>query len=101
MIDYFGVVLQIVSIIVLGVIIPLLLKSRNQAQWKEIYDKIVIAVNAVEQIYGGCLFGEDKKEKAIEYLRELGIDKTNEEIDIMVEAVVHEMNTWKDKLISK
>lgn len=99
MIDYFGVVLQIISIIVIGVIIPLLLNAKSNAQWQEIYEKVVIAVNAVEQIYGGSLFGQDKKDKAIEYLKELGIEKTTEEIDIMIEAVVHEMDKWKKELI--
>lgn len=99
MIDYFDVILQVISIVVIGILIPTLLKAKTNVQWKEIYEKVVIAVNAVEQIYGGELFGETKKLKAIKYLQEMGVDKSDEEINLMIEAVVHEMNKWKEQLI--
>jgi LL-H family phage holin len=63
------------------------------------YKWVCIAVNAVEQIVGAG-YGEQKKAQVIDFIvNKFGNKISDEDLDKLIEAAVHEMNLVIKKLI--
>lgn len=97
-IDIFYVVLSILSILVSGVLIPILKQKYGQQKINNTLDIVKIAVNAAEQIYSKRGQGDLKKEYVIQYLKDKGIKIKDDELNIMIEACVLELNKWKKEV---
>lgn len=92
------VVLSIVSVLVTGVLIPLLKHKGLQAKAINIVEAVDIAVKAAEQIYQAQGQGRLKKEYVLHRLEDQGIKISEKELDDMIEASVLELNNWKKEL---
>lgn len=97
-IDIFYIVLSLVSILVSGVLIPLLKQKYGQQKINNVLEIVKIAVNAAEQIYNKGGQGNLKKEYVIQYLKDHGIKIKDDELDTMIEASVLELNKWKKEI---
>lgn len=92
------VVLSIVSVLVTGVLIPLLKHKGLQAKAINIVEAVDIAVKAAEQIYRKQGQGHLKKQYVLQRLRDQGIKIDEKELDDIIEASVLELNNWKKEL---
>lgn len=100
-IDIVYVVLGIVSILVTGVLIPLIKRKTNKIDIQNNMAMVEIAVKAAEQIYHQSGQGKIKKQYVLEYLNTKGIKISEQDLDNMIEAAVLELNRWKELLIDE
>ena len=78
--------------IVTYVLVPYIKSKTTEKQRDNIYNLILIAVRAAEQIYNNSGQGKLKKEYVITYLNSRGIKLTIEDLDLFIEAAVLELN---------
>lgn len=68
----------------------------RQTRWAWVVDIVDAAVRAVEQTVAGHLHGQDKKDAAKRYIRDIldknGIRLDDSQIDTLIEAAVRAMN---------
>lgn len=95
------VVLAIVSIVVTGILIPLIKTKISKTDLEKALVITDIAVKAAEQIYKESGKGPIKKKYVIDYLRKSGLDLSDEEINALIEATVKELNLWQAELVKK
>lgn len=96
--EIFYVVLSIVSVLVTGVLIPLLKQKYGKEKVVSVIESVDIAVKAAEQIYRKQGQGHLKKKYVLQRLREQGIKIDAKELDDIIEASVLELNKWKKEL---
>lgn len=85
------VIIPIIGAVITYLIVPFIKSKTTIEQQKNIEFWVEIAVNAAEQIFGSGL-GEKKKQYVIDFLNSKGINITEKELDILIEAAVFEMN---------
>lgn len=93
--NIFYVVLSIVSVLVTGVLVPLLKQKYGKEKIISVMEAVDIAVKAAEQIYTKAGQGNLKKQYVLMRLNEQGFKVTEKELDDMIEASVLELNRWK------
>lgn len=93
--NIFYVVLSIVSVLVTGVLVPLLKEKYGKEKALSVMEAVDIAVKAAEQIYKETGQGNLKKQYVLMRLNEQGFKVTEKELDDMIEASVLELNRWK------
>ena len=93
--NIFYVVLSIVSVLVTGVLVPLLKQKYGKEKVLSVMEAVDIAVKAAEQIYKETGQGNLKKQYVLMRLNEQGFKVTEKELDEMIEASVLELNRWK------
>lgn len=93
--NIFYVVLSIVSVLVTGVLVPLLKQKYGKEKVLSVMEAVDIAVKAAEQIYKETGQGNLKKQYVLMRLNEQGFKVTEKELDDMIEASVLELNRWK------
>ncbi|MDD7352497.1 MAG: phage holin, LLH family [Peptoniphilaceae bacterium] len=93
--NIFYVVLSIVSVLVTGVLVPLLKQKYGKEKVLSVIEAVDIAVKAAEQIYKETGQGNLKKQYVLMRLNEQGFKVTEKELDDMIEASVLELNRWK------
>ena len=93
--NIFYVVLSIVSVLVTGVLVPLLKQKYGKEKVLSVMEAVDIAVKAAEQIYTKTDQGQLKKQYVLMRLNEQGIKISEKELDDMIEASVLELNRWK------
>lgn len=98
--NIFYVILSIVSVLITGVLIPLLKQKYGREKVLSVMEAVDIAVKAAEQIYKETGQGDLKKKYVLMRLNEQGFRVTEKELDDMRRASVLELNRWK-KEISK
>lgn len=98
--NIFYVVLSIVSVLVTGVLVPLLKQKYGREKVLSIMEAVDLAVKAAEQIYKETGQGDLKKKYVLMRLNEQGFKVTEKDLDDMRRASVLELNRWK-KEISK
>ena len=76
-------------------LIPYIKSKTTDAQRKEMLEWVKIAVAAAEQIYKGQGHGEEKKQYVIQWLSAHGITADYDKLDMMIEAVVNQLNSGK------
>ena len=92
------VVLAIVSIVVTGILIPLIKTKIKKEDLEKALVITDIAVKAAEQIFKESGQGQIKKKYVIDYLKKSGLDLSNEELNVLIEAAVKELNLWQDEI---
>ena len=95
------VVLAIVSIVVTGILIPLIKTKISKTDLEKALVITDIAVKAAEQIYKESGQGPIKKKYVVDYLRKSGLDLSDEEINALIEATVKELNLWQAELVKE
>lgn len=98
--NIFYVVLSIVSVLITGVLVPLLKQKYGKEKIVNVMEAVDIAVKAAEQIYKETGQGDLKKQYVLMRLNEQGFKVTEKDLDDMRRASVLELNRWK-KEISK
>ena len=93
--NIFYVVLSIVSVLITGVLVPLLKQKYGKEKIVNVMEAVDIAVKAAEQIYKETGQGNLKKQYVLMRLNEQGFKVTEKELDDMIEASVLELNRWK------
>lgn len=96
--NIFYVVLSIVSVLVTGVLVPLLKQKYGKEKVLSVMEAVDIAVKAAEQIYKETGQGNLKKQYVLMRLNEQGFKVTEKELDDMIEASVLELNRWKQEI---
>lgn len=96
--NIFYVVLSIVSVLVTGVLVPLLKQKYGKEKVISVMEAVDIAVKAAEQIYTKSGQGNLKKQYVLMRLNEQGFKVTEKELDDMIEASVLELNRWKQEI---
>ena len=100
-INILQVVLAIVSIVVTGILIPLIKTKIKKEDLEKAIIITDIAVKAAEQIYKESGKGPIKKKYVIDYLKRSGLNLTDEEINALIESAVKELNLWQAELIKE
>jgi len=93
--NIFYVILSIVSVLITGVLVPLLKQKYGKEKIVNVMEVVDIAVKAAEQIYTQTGQGQLKKQYVLMRLNEQGIKISEKELDDMIEASVLELNRWK------
>nr|DAX73345.1 MAG TPA: holin [Caudoviricetes sp.] len=93
--NIFYVILSIVSVLITGVLVPLLKQKYGKEKIVNVMEAVDIAVKAAEQIYTQTGQGQLKKQYVLMRLNEQGIKISEKELDDMIEASVLELNRWK------
>lgn len=93
--NIFYVVLSVVSVLITGVLVPLLKQKYGKEKIVNVMEAVDIAVKAAEQIYKETGQGNLKKQYVLMRLNEQGFKVTEKELDDMIEASVLELNCWK------
>ena len=96
--NIFYVVLSIVSVLVAGVLVPVLKQKYGKEKVLSVMEAVDIAVKAAEQIYTKSGQGNLKKQYVLMRLNEQGFKVTEKELDDMIEASVLELNRWKQEI---
>ena len=91
--NIFYVILSIVSVLITGVLIPLLKQKYGKEKIVNVMEAVDIAVKAAEQIYTKTGQGQLKKQYVLMRLNEQGIKLSEKELDDMIEASVLITNT--------
>ena len=92
------VVLSIVSIVVTGILIPLIKTKVSKDKLEKAMTITEIAVKAAEQIYKESGQGPIKKKYVRDYLKKSKLKLTDAEIDALIEAAVKELNLWQEEI---
>lgn len=96
--NIFYVVLSIVSVLVTGVLVPLLKQMYGREKVLSIMEAVDLAVKAAEQIYKETGQGDLKKKYVLMRLNEQGFKVTEKDLDDMRRASVLELNRWKQEI---
>lgn len=96
--NIFYVVLSIVSVLITGVLVPLLKQKYGREKVLTAMEAVDIAVKAAEEIYKETGQGELKKKYVLMRLNEKGFKITEKDLDDMRKASVLELNKWKDEI---
>lgn len=97
-VNIFYVILSIVSVLITGVLVPLLKQKYGREKITNVMDAVDLAVKAAEQIYNKTGQGQLKKQYVLMRLNEQGIKISEKELDDMIEASVLELNRWKQEI---
>lgn len=96
--NIFYVILSLVSVIVTGIIIPLVKQKYGKEKVESVMQAVTIAVRAAEQIYTQTGQGDIKKKYVLQQLNDKGIKISDAELDAMIESAVLELNRWKKEV---
>ena len=91
-------VIGLLSAVTTGFLIPYLKSITDESQQSKIFYWVDLAVRAAEQIFNEPDMGVTKKQYVIDFLNEKGIKITMEDLNILIEAVVQEMNLEKNQI---
>jgi len=89
------ILITLLGAILTSIVIPFIRSKTNVEQQKSIEFWTRFSVNAAEQIFDRKGSGQEKKQYVLEFLNSKGINITMEELNILVEAIVKEMNLDK------
>lgn len=90
------VLIALFGAIVTYLIIPYIKSRTSQEQQEHIKTWVDIAVQAAEQIMNTPGMGENKKIFVLNFFRSKGIDLTDDQLDMLIEAAVYQMNLGKE-----
>lgn len=90
------VLITVFGAVMTYLIIPYIKSRTTQAQQENIKVWVDIAVQAAEQIMNSPGLGENKKVFVLNFFRNRGIDLTDDQLNMLVEAAVYQMNVGKE-----
>lgn len=83
------IVLVLIGLVITRFLVPFLKEKYTAQKVENIYDTIVKAVRAAEQIYQESGVGiELKKPYVVEYVRSKGINISEKDLDVLIESAV-------------
>jgi len=88
-------VIGLLGAIITGFLVPYIKSNTDENQLTKIDYWVGIAVRAAEQIFNEPDMGIIKKQYVIDFLNNKGIKITMEDLNILIEAIVQEMNLEK------
>jgi hypothetical protein len=91
-------VVAVVSIVIARYLVPWLKHKYTGEKVQNTYDIIVKAVQAAEKIYQESGTGKLKKEYVIAYVKKMGIEITDEELDMFIESAVKLLDVMKNEI---
>lgn len=91
------IIIALIGAIITYIVVPYIRSKTTGEQFRNIEYWVKVAVSAAEQIFNQPGQGEKKKEYVLNFLQDLGIKITIEQLEILIEAAVHEIN--KNKLL--
>lgn len=100
-INILQVVLTLLSVVITGIVIPLIRAKVSKTDLEKALVIADIAVKAAEQIYKESGKGPIKKKYVIDYLKNSGLSLSDEEINALIEATVKELNLWQAELVKE
>lgn len=96
--EIFYIVLSISSVLITGVLVPLLKQKYGREKILTVMKAVDIAVKAAEEIYKEAGQGDLKKKYVLMRLNEQGFKVTEKDLDDMRKASVLELNKWKKEI---
>jgi DNA polymerase III delta subunit len=90
------IIIALLGAVITYIVIPYIKSKTNIEQQNKIKFWVDFAVKAAEQIFNEPKMGEQKKQFVLEQLNKLGLKITQEELNILIEAVVFEINKNKN-----
>lgn len=81
-----------------GIIIPLVKKKVNSEDLQMAISIIGLLVATAEQLGDIIGDGSSKKQWVLEKLDDYNIKISEDEADVLIEAAVYELNSWKNEL---
>lgn len=91
------VIIPIIVLVMTYIIKPLIEQKTTKEQRENINAWVKIAVAAAEQMHEAGLITIPKKEFVIQYINKKGINITEADLEILIEAAVEELNRAKKK----
>jgi len=94
-------VITILGAVLLYVIVPWVKQRMTAEQMAQLMMLVEVAVTAVEQFFKNMpeVTSAEKKDYCYEYLRDLGVDISMDQLDALIEHMVYEINlVQKDKV---
>lgn len=82
------VVVVLASLVITRYLVPWLNAKYGAEKVASTYDTILKAVKAAKKIYAASGQGVLRKEYVVKYIRDLGIDITDAELDMLIESAV-------------
>lgn len=95
------VILALVSLVITGMLIPLIKTKISKDKLEKALVVTEIAVKAAEQIYKETGQGVIKKKYVIDYIKRSGLNLTDNEINALIEAAVKELNLWQTEILKE
>ena len=89
-------IISIVGAIITGVLIPYLRTKIAANKLAEIQYWVNAAVTAAEQIFNEPKTGSQKKKYVMDFLSKLGVNLTEDELNVLIEAAVKELNLLQE-----
>ena len=89
-------IISIVGAVITGVLIPYLRSKITTNKLEEIQYWVNVAVTAAEQIFNEPKMGDLKKKYVLDFLSKLGVNLTEEELNVLIEAAVKELNLLQE-----
>lgn len=89
-------ILSIIGAIITGVLIPYLRTKISANKLAEIRYWVNTAVAAAEQIFNEPKIGSRKKKHVMDFLGKLGVNLTEDELNVLIEAAVKELNLLQE-----
>ena len=95
------VILALVSLVITGMLIPLIKTKISKDKLEKALVVTEIAVKAAEQIYKETGQGVIKKKYVIDYIKKSGLNLTDDEINALIESAVKELNLWQTEILKE
>lgn len=92
------IIIPILGAVVTYILVPWIKEKTTAEQQKNIKFLVQVAVNAAEQIFEEAGQGDKKKQYVIDFLNSKGINITEKELDILIEAAVFELNKGYEQI---
>ncbi|MGF7059299.1 phage holin, LLH family [Brassicibacter mesophilus] len=89
------IIITLIGTIFTLIVIPYIKSKTTVEQQKNIEFWVKFAVQAAEQIFNKPGLGGKKKQYVINFLKNIGIKITMEQLNVLIEAAVHEINKGK------
>ena len=92
------VILALVSLVITGMLIPLIKTKISKDKLEKALVVTEIAVKAAEQIFKETGQGVIKKKYVIDYIKKSGLNLSDDEINALIESTVKELNLWQNEI---
>lgn len=90
-IEIMTILISLVGALIGYLLIPYIKSKTTAEQQQNVMFWVRVAVSAAEQIYKEKGQGKQKKEYVLEFLGSIGLKITEEEADVLIEAIVQEL----------
>ena len=93
--------ISIIGALITYVLVPYIKARTTETQQKKIWNGVLIAVQAAEQIFNKPGAGQDKKAYVLNVLNQKGIQIDATQLELLIEAAVFQLNQSKNEFIAE